>query len=160
MDTADLFIRKSTGLFDEYLRKIEQCLGTMSDADVWWRPNEASNSAGNLVLHLCGNVTQWMVGGVGQRDYHRQRQQEFDQRRPVPREELLEQLKRVVSEAVAIIGAQNSASLGSARRIQGYDVTVLEAIYHVVEHFSMHTGQIITLAKLRSGRDLGLWQAP
>jgi uncharacterized damage-inducible protein DinB len=160
MDSAALFIRKSTGLLQEYLIKIEQALGAMSDDDLWWRPNDGSNSAGNLVLHLCGNVTQWIIGGVGQRPYHRHRQQEFDERRPVPRGELLDQAKRVVSEAVTIIDAQTDASLGALRHIQGYDVTVLEAIYHVVEHFSMHTGQIIALAKMRSGRDLQLWRAP
>jgi hypothetical protein len=46
------------------------------------------------------------------------------------------------------------------RRIQGYEVTVLEAVYHVVEHFGMHTGQIILLAKMYSGEDLKLWAPP
>jgi uncharacterized damage-inducible protein DinB len=161
MDTAALFTRKSVELLrDDYLPKIDRCLSEMSDADIWWRPNEASNSAGNLVLHLCGNVTQWIIGGVGGRPYHRHRQQEFDARGPAPAAELRAQLARVSAEALDIIRDQNERTLCETRQIQGYDVTVLEAIYHVIEHFSMHTGQIISMTKMREGRDLQLWQPP
>lgn len=124
------------------------------------RPNEASNSIGNLLLHLRGNVTQWIIGGVGERAFERERQQEFDARDGGSSAELLENLTRAVQDACAIIAAQTSESLLERRRIQGYDVTVLDAIYHVVEHFSMHTGQVILLAKARSGLDLRLWHVP
>lgn len=160
-DVARIFLDKSRRLLmSDYLPKIERCLERVSDEDVWWRPNEASNCIGNLVLHLVGNVTQWIIGGVGKRAYERHRQQEFDERRTLPRKELLVQLKTVVKEAEEIIGDQDAGSLLSRRRIQGYDVAVLEAIYHVVEHFGMHTGQIIMLTKLRGGEDLKLWQPP
>ncbi len=156
---AELFTRKSVELFTiDYLPKIDRSVGPLSVSDVWWRPNEISNSIGNLILHLNGNVTQWMVGGVGEQPYERVRQQEFDERRTTPAPELLARLTRTVDEAVAIISRQTAASLAGRRAIQGYDVTVLEAIYHVVEHFSMHTGQIIMLAKMRTGRDLNLWK--
>jgi uncharacterized damage-inducible protein DinB len=154
---ADRFVGKSTALFDEFLSKIEKSVAPLADADVWWRPNEVSNSIANLLLHLNGNVTQWIVGGVGQRPYTRERQQEFDERSPTPARDLVSRLRATVQDAIAIIGRQTEASLLERRSIQGYDVTVLEAIYHVVEHFSMHTGQIIMLAKMRHDRDLQLW---
>jgi uncharacterized damage-inducible protein DinB len=155
-----LFTEKARALLREYLGHIERCASELTDADIWWRPNEASNSIGNLILHLCGNVRQWIVGGVGRQDYERDRQREFDERRTLPAAELLARLSEVLRRADDIIGAQTEASLTERRRIQGYDVTVLEAIFHVVEHFSMHTGQIVMLTKMRAARDLGLWQPP
>ena len=83
-DIAGTFLTKSRSLIvSDYLPKIERCLEGLSDDDVWWRPNEASNSIGNLLLHLCGNVTQWIVGGVGE-NAERHRQQEFDERSHIP----------------------------------------------------------------------------
>src|SRR3954467_14504869 len=100
MMVARAFTEKSRRLLRaDYLPKIEACLHRLSEHDVWWRPNEASNSIGNLILHLCGNVTMWIVGGVGGRNFTRDRQQEFDERRQIPKDELLTKLRRVVEEA-------------------------------------------------------------
>jgi uncharacterized damage-inducible protein DinB len=155
------FIEKSRSLLrSDYVPKIERCLDRLSEDDIWWRPNEVSNSIGNLILHLCGNVTMWIIGGVGQRPSERQRQMEFDERRMIASAELRGRLKTTVQQADEVIGAVGAGALLSRRQIQGYDVTVLEAIYHVVEHFGMHTGQIILLSKARIGQDLKLWESP
>ena len=158
-DIAHTFLQESARLLgSEYLPKIERCLERLSEEDVWWRPNEASNSIGNLLLHLRGNVGQWIIGGVGQRDFERHRQREFDERAQLSWRDLLAKLKATLAEADEVIRSLNSESLLTRRQIQDYDVTVLEAIYHVVEHFGMHTGQIIMLSKMRTGTDLKLWQ--
>jgi len=158
---ATLFTNQSRRLLTaDYLPKIEACLHRLSDEDVWWRPNEASNSIGNLILHLCGNVTMWIIGGVGGRSFERNRQQEFDERRAIPKARLLEKLRRAIEEADEIIEGLDDKMLAERRHIQSYDVTVLEAVYHVVEHFGMHTGQIILLSKARLAEDLNLWRQP
>jgi uncharacterized damage-inducible protein DinB len=144
-------------LQDDYVRRIARCFEQLSDEDVWWRPNEASNSIGNLVLHLMGNARQWIVHGVGGAPDMRQRQQEFDCREPLPKAELLEQLRTTIAEVADVIGRVKPDQLLEPRLIQGYETTVQGAVYHVVEHFSMHTGQIILLAKARTGRDLGFY---
>jgi uncharacterized damage-inducible protein DinB len=155
------FLDKSRKLvLSDFVPKIERCLERLGDDDIWWRPNEASNSIGNLVLHLCGNVTMWLIGGVGGRPFERNRQQEFDERRRIPAAELLGRLRTVIEQADEVLLSLDDASLMSRRRIQSYDVTVLEAVYHVVEHFGMHTGQIILLSKARTGEDLKLWEQP
>jgi uncharacterized damage-inducible protein DinB len=160
-DIAQLFVNESRRLLvEDYLPKIESCLERLSDADVWARPNEASNSIGNLLLHLCGNVSQWIVSGVGGIEYERHRQQEFDERRQIPSAELLARLRSVVHRADGVLRDVDARTLLTRRQIQDYDATVLEAIYHVVEHFSMHTGQIILLTKSRTGADLKLWEPP
>ena len=160
-DIARAFVDKSRSLLtSDYVPKIERCLDRLTDADIWWRPNEASNSIGNLILHLCGNMTMWIVGGVGVLPFERNRQLEFDERRPIPGHELRTRLKITVQQADTVLNGIGAAELLSRRKIQGYDVTVLEAIYHVVEHFGMHTGQIIMLSKARVGQDLTLWAPP
>ena len=160
-EIARNFIDKSRSLLtSDYVPKIERCLDRLSDADVWWRPNEASNSIGNLILHLCGNVTMWIVGGVGRLPFERNRQLEFDERRHISAEELRGRLTKTVRKADEVLAGIEPIELTSRRTIQDYDVTVLDAIYHVVEHFGMHTGQIILLSKARVGQDLTLWVPP
>jgi uncharacterized damage-inducible protein DinB len=160
-DVSHVFIRKSRSLLtDDYVPKIERCLDRLTEKEIWWRPNEASNSIGNLILHLCGNVTMWIVGGVGALPFERHRQQEFDERREIPASELRQRLRDVMERADTVLGRLDAAALTTRRQIQGYDVTVLEAVYHVVEHFGMHTGQIILVTKARVGSDLRLWEPP
>jgi uncharacterized damage-inducible protein DinB len=159
--TPHLFLDQSRFLLTaDYMPKIEQCVARLTEDDIWWRPHETSNSIGNLLLHLRGNVGQWIIGGVGQRDFERHRQQEFDERSHRPARELLALLKATVAEADEVIGGLDAEALTTRRHIQFYELSVLEAIYHVVEHFSMHTGQIILIAKMRTGADLKLWQPP
>jgi uncharacterized damage-inducible protein DinB len=154
-DIAEAFIAQSRSLLTSaYLPRIERCLEKLSDEEVWWRPHEEANSIGNLLLHLSGNVRQWIVSGVGARPDTRVRQQEFDERRVLPRTELLRRLRETLSEADAVLAETVPSRLLETRQIQGKDVTVLDAVYHVVEHFSMHTGQIILLTKLLKAEDL------
>lgn len=160
-DIGRLFLEQSASLLStDYLPKIRRCVDELSDDDVWYRANETSNSIGNLMLHLNGNVRQWIVAGVGGRAFDRKRQAEFDERKHVPKRELYDALATTIKEACDVIAAVPPESLLTTRHIQFYDVTIFEAIYHVVEHFSMHTGQIILLAKARTGKDLKLWQPP
>ena len=147
-------------LGEDFLPKIERCLAELSEEDIWWRPNEASNSIGNLVLHLAGNVRQWVISGIGGAPDLRDRDQEFDQRAPITTERLLERLAATVREANAVLAGLDPASMMEQRRIQGFEISVGEAVYHVVEHFGMHTGQITLLTKQRLGKDLGLTHLP
>lgn len=156
---AEAFIGYSIRLLrEEFFPRIELAVERLSDEQVWWRPNEASNSIGNLLLHLSGNVRQWIVGGVGQQPNVRDRDREFAERTTLPRKQLLNQLNATLRDAELALKKLDSHSLGEHRSIQGNDVTVLEATYHVVEHFSMHTGQILLLTKMITDRDLRLYE--
>lgn len=157
-DAAQEFITKARSyLAEDFLPKIEHCLEQLNDEQVWWRANPESNSVGNLLLHLAGNVRQWIVSGVGGAPDARVRQLEFDQRDVVPRAELLGRLRQTLSEADEALAGLDPARVMEPRRIQGNDVTVLEAVFHVVEHFSMHTGQIILVTKLLKGAGLNFY---
>ena len=152
---AKAFIEQSRRLLKhDYLRKIRRCLDAMEEQDLWWRPNAASNSAGTLLLHLSGNVTQWIIHGVGGAADRRRRQEEFSELGGRGAEELYQALRAVVSKADAVLDQVQAGELGRRCRIQGLDVSVQQAVYHVVEHFSGHVGQLIYIAKLRTGHDL------
>ena len=156
-DISRAFIAQSrTLLTDSYVPRIETAIDGLSVANIWWRANEQSNSIGNLILHLEGNVRQWIISGLGGMTDVRQRQREFDGRDKIPGRELLETLRATVHQADQTLAKVDPATLAELRCIQTYDVRVMGAIYTVIEHFSMHTGQIIVLAKMFKG-DLGLY---
>jgi uncharacterized damage-inducible protein DinB len=158
-DTGHAFLEQSRNFLQrDFLPKITACVGRLTDDDIWWRPNEVSNSIGNLLLHLSGNVRQWIVSGVGGAPDLRDRPREFAERDTIPRAELIERLTAALQEADQVLAKLTPDALLDRRRIQGQDVTVLEAIYHVVEHFSMHTGQITFITKIRTGQDLGFYR--
>lgn len=156
--TSTEFIAKARDfLRDEYLPKIERCLERLSDEQIWWRPNEDSNSIGNLLLHLCGNAQQWIVSGLGGEEDNRVRQSEFDERRIISRQDLLTKTKATLTRVDTTLAQFDESRLLETFQIQGTTVTALEAIFHVTEHFSMHTGQIILLTKMIGGTDLGFY---
>ena len=146
-DAGTAIIALSRRYLREYLTKIRLSVSVLDDHVIWARPNESSNSIGNLMLHLAGNARQWIVSGVGRAPDIRDRQSEFDQRAPIPVPELIDKLEVTIADVDRVLASLTPEELHTRRTIQANDVTVLEAVYHVVEHFSMHTGQIILLAK-------------
>jgi len=157
--TADeIFLKFSSQKLEQLHGRIQDCLERLTPEQIWARGSDNENAVGNLVLHLAGNVRQWIGSGVAGLADHRNRDAEFDSRGGKSKEELAELIRGRVGEAVQIIGKVPASRLPEAINAQGYDVSVLEAIAHVVEHFSMHTGQIILLTKMLTGEDLGYYQ--
>ena len=141
-------------LMQEYLPRIQRCLDELSEDDVWWRAHGTDNSIGNLMLHLSGNVRQWIVSGIGGAHDSRERQKEFAERNRIPKTELLANLQSTLQEADKVLERFDTSKLLEKRHIQKYDVVCFEAILHVVEHFSGHVGQIIYITKLCKGVDM------
>jgi uncharacterized damage-inducible protein DinB len=151
MDLAQTFVAQSRFyLQTEYRTKLRAAVEALPPDALWWRPNEQSNSVGNLLVHLAGNVRQWIVSGVGGAASARDRASEFAARSGPGASELLANLERVLDDADAVLAKLSAADLATMRTIQGEDVTVLEAIYHVVEHFALHLGQVSLVVKLHS----------
>lgn len=159
METGEAFLAQSREyLTAHYLPKIRAAVEPLDEADLWWRPNEASNSIANLLLHLAGNIRQWIVSGVGGAPDRRERAEEFARRDGLRKEDLMTAVSTAVHDADTVLARTSTTALSESRSIQGREVTVLDAIYHVVEHFSMHTGQIAYISKLRLGKDLGFYR--
>lgn len=133
--------------FNEYLGKIEAAFERLSEEQVWQRPNDASNSMGNQVLHLCGNIGQYAIASLGQREDIRERDLEFATDGGLSKAALLEKLRSTINEANGIFEQLDEAELLRKRHVQAYHYTGLEVLIHVLEHFSYHTGQIVFWAK-------------
>lgn len=148
MDIPSRFIDRSRYyLRDEYPTKIQRCLDVLPEEAIWRRPNDTSNSIGNLLLHLSGNVRQWIVAGIGGAADLRRRSAEFEAREGASGTELMAGLRSTLHDADAVLASLDATTLAESREIQARQVTVFDAVYHVVEHFSTHTGQIILLTK-------------
>lgn len=132
----------------EYPTKIRLAVENLDDAVIWKRPNAESNSIGNLLLHLAGNVREWIVCGIGGSTSDRNRASEFAAKEGFTKSQLLSGLTSSVLGADKVLGSLSGADLDREVTIQNRETTIFAATYHVVEHFSMHTGQIIMLAKI------------
>ncbi len=152
-----IFLDCSVRRLSQLASRIDDCLGRLNQDQVWFRGGENQNAVGNLVLHLAGNVRQWIISGVGGAPDVRDRDAEFAARGGDGIEDLRQRLGATVRQANAVLASLAPARLTERVRIQGYEVTVLEAIYHVVEHFAQHTGQIIFATKAATGDDLGYY---
>jgi uncharacterized damage-inducible protein DinB len=146
-------------LIGQYWAGIRHCLDLITDEQVWWRPNPQSNSIGNLLLHLNGNVRQWLVAPLGGPITNRNRPAEFKEQGPIPVSELKARLAETMQQAEDILSRANASALEKQYDIQAErGVTGFEAVYHVVEHFSMHYGQILYITKLLTSQNLGFYR--
>jgi len=157
MSLEPIVLKFSADKLEQLCSRIETCLDKLTPEQIWARGGDHANAAGNLALHLNGNVRQWILHGVGDQPDVRKRDLEFETRGGLDPDELKRRLRSTVQEAAALIRALPPARLCERVTIQKYDVTVLEAVLHVVEHFSQHTGQIIFIAKFLTGEDLGFY---
>ena len=157
-DFTTAFVITSRKTLDDWLGRIEKCLGQLTAEQIWWRGQKNSNAIGNIVLHLSGNVRQWIISGVGGAKDIRDRDSEFAQRDALPASQLLELLRDTMSEADEVLARVKPQDLLQVRHIQVYDVTLMEAIYGVVTHFALHAGQILYATKLMTGKDLGFYK--
>ena len=145
-------------LFDESMPRLHKCLDQLTEAEVWQRPNEQSNSIGNLLLHLDGNIRQWVIAGLGGRPDTRRRQAEFDERGPIPKAALLDKLEATMKEVGDTLDALQPETLLAYRDVQTFRESGLSILVHVVEHFSYHVGQISYIVKSRKDIDMGYYE--
>lgn len=145
------FIKASNSRAIRALDRIRHCLGQLDEEDIWWRPDENMNSIGILILHLCGNLRQWIISGVGGAKDARVRHLEFKPKELIPKAELQNNLTQVVGEISGVFSRIKPDILLKQRRIQGFDETVLSAIYSTLTHFELHAGQIVYITRLKLG---------
>jgi uncharacterized damage-inducible protein DinB len=155
---SELFLQFSRNkLLEQYWPRLRKAVETLSDEQVWWRPNEASNSIGNLILHLNGNVWQWLVASFNRLEDQRDRPAEFSATGDLTAADLLARLGQTLEEAAKVLAKLTQEELLATWHIQGYTVSGLAAVYQVVEHFGLHYGQIVYITKMQEGRDLGFY---
>ena len=154
---ANELIEQSVSRMTENTPKIKTCLNELTEEEIWKRPNASSNSVGNIVVHLCGNITQYILSSLGNAEDRRERDKEFAVKGGWNKKELFEKLQATVDEAVKIIKDVDQQDLLRKRAVQSYELSAIGIIIHVVEHYSYHTGQIIFWTKLLKDKDLGFY---
>ncbi|MCW5922986.1 MAG: DUF1572 family protein [Saprospiraceae bacterium] len=142
---------------EENTPRIEMCVATLTEAEVWQRPNPVSNSVGNLILHLCGNITQYAIASLGNEPDARDRDAEFAAEGGFSKLELLDKLASTVARAVETIRRASREELLRERTVQGFQMSGIGIMVHVCEHYSYHTGQIAFWTKLLKNKDLGFY---
>jgi uncharacterized damage-inducible protein DinB len=137
---------------------LRETVASLSEEQIWWRPNPSSNSIGNLLLHLNGNVGQWLVAAFNKQQDNRDRPAEFAAQSGGTPDELLNKLSAALDAAGAVLDRLTVEELLAPYEVQGYKVRGLDIVYQVVEHFGLHYGQIIYIAKSLTDRDLGFYK--
>ena len=153
-----IFIDYSVRELRTFQSRIEACAARLTDDQIWARGVETENAVGNLILHLAGNVRQWILFGIAGNPDVRVRDREFSARGDIGKEDLLARLRAALDEAIPVIEQVSAARLAETTKVQNYELPVLAAIGHVVNHFAMHTGQIIFATKMLTGEDLGFYR--
>ncbi|MCX6142216.1 MAG: DUF1572 family protein [Ignavibacteriales bacterium] len=141
-------------LMQQYWPRVERCVAELTEEEVWWRQHETNNSVGNLILHLTGNLRQFILSGVGGVKDTRNKDMEFSERHGIPKEELILGLKQALLAADETLARLDAARLLESTTVQNRDRRIFEVIAVVVDHFALHCGQIIYITKLKTGKDL------
>ena len=136
---------------DSAVEKLDHCAAQLSDAQIWWRPTSEMNSIGNLILHLCGNLRQWVTSGIGGLTDDRNRPLEFSERGPIPMNELRQKLESEVASAKAAMMHATPETLLKSLTIQGFAVTGYDAVVHSISHFRGHVQEIVHMTRLQLG---------
>lgn len=144
-------------IVEESIPRAIQCLGMLTETQIWHRPNEVSNSVGNLVLHNCGNARQWILSTMGGAEDKRERDGEFDEEGPLPTAELVSLLESLAAELKPLIANLDPEAMTRTYRVQGFDESGIGILIHVAEHFSYHVGQITYVTKAMTGKSTGYY---
>jgi len=151
------FIGQAIHRIDENTQKLATCVQELNDTEIWKRPNLHSNSVGNIILHLCGNMRQYAISSLGNSKDVRERDKEFSADGGYSGAELFKKLTDTVEQAKKIIQSTTEEELLRERKVQGYTHSGIGIVLHVTEHYSYHTGQIIFWTKLLKDKDLGFY---
>jgi len=152
------FIDQSVFRIDENTKRIKKCFDEIEEADIWKFANENSNSIGNLVLHLCGNIRQYIISALGKTEDTRERDKEFSAKTGFEKAELMQKLIDTINKATEVIKKCNEKDLIQIYAVQGFDLSGIAIIIHVTEHYSYHTGQIAFWTKQLKNKDLGFYR--
>jgi hypothetical protein len=141
-------------LMQQYWPRVERCISELTEEEVWWRQHETNNSVGNLVLHLTGNLGQFILSGIGGMNDTRSKEKEFSERQRIPKDELIRGLKQALLDADDTLSRLDAGRLLDTTTVQNRVRPIFEIVAVVVEHFALHCGQIIYITKLKTGEDL------
>lgn len=148
---SDGFRNEACFTLDYSRDRMVHCLRQLTDEQIWWRPNDQMNAAGNIVLHVCGNLRQWIVVNLTGQPDDRDRPAEFACREPIAGETLIAKLTATVDQAKAAIEGAEDAELLRVRFVQVAECTGMGAVWHSVSHLEGHAQEMIYITRLQRG---------
>lgn len=152
------FLESSVNYFWQNCSRIEKCFSELSEEEIWEHPNGSTNSIANLTLHLCGNITQYIISTLGNNKDLRDRDGEFSADKNFTKAELLHKLKEVTKNAAAVAEGLSREQLSAQYSVQGFQKSGVAIVVHVTEHYSYHTGQIVLHTKILKDIDTGFYK--
>lgn len=157
MDWKDQFNKDITLRWDENTARIEKCLTLLTEEELWYQPNNETNSIANLILHLGGNIDQYISSGLGTHSIKRERAHEFSANNTMSKQSLFDHFLEVLERAKTTLSATSAQAMLQTYNIQGFTLSGMSAVIHVTEHYSYHIGQIALITKLIKDVDLGFY---
>lgn len=156
-DMVSEFLENSIYRLDEGTRMIKISIESVSESDIWKKPNDSSNSIGNQIIHICGNMTQYIIASLEEQDDYRNRDEEFSMTGGFTKIRLIQKLEDTVNKAKLVLNRCTKRQLIKKREVQGFNLSGIGIVIHAVEHYSYHTGQIAFWTKLLTNKDLGFY---
>lgn len=137
--------------------RIQKCLDLLSEDQIWFQANGETNSIANLILHLSGNIGQYLISSLGEEKDFRNRDLEFSTREGFSKKTLFNKISETCERAILAIENCRPEHFTKSRNVQGFELTGIGICIHAAEHYSYHTGQIALLTKLMLEKDLGFY---
>jgi hypothetical protein len=157
---AKEFIAECISQVESSFKRLFHCLNQLDEKQVWWRPNPKMNSTGVLVKHVCGNVRQWVITFINNSEDKRNRPEEFINDGNLTKAELTSLASATMSDFISAVSKLDYSRLSEQKRIQGYEITLMGAIFHAVTHLDGHVGQIILLTRIQLGEGYEVFWVP
>lgn len=148
-----------TRIVKDFPEQIRSCFDVLSDSEIWWRPNEKANSIGNLMLHMIGSTSFYLLQAIGESEFQRDRPAEFSERKQMSREEILQQMDRFLKEIDSVLDRLTPEQMMQTTDRTGKKTTYAQIMIHVMIHLATHVGQIVYITKmLKEGSIDELWK--
>ena len=160
MQFAQEFLTETNNRIEIAHDRIIHCLNQLPEEHIWRRPSPDVNSIGIILKHLCGNLRQWIISGIGGAKDIRNRPLEFEDDGNLNKTELVAEFNQIIDACKDAIKNFDPDSLLEIKRVQGFDRTAMRAIYGTVTHLELHAGQITYITRLLTGGQYKLWWVP
>ncbi len=154
------FLNECKNRIDSSFQRLYHCLDQLDDKQIWWRPNDKMNSIGILITHICGSFRQWTITIMNNAEDMRDRPEEFLNDRKINKEALLQRARKLKSDFLKAIYNLDCSRLTEQRRIQGWDITLMSAIFRALTHLEGHIGQIMLLTRIQLGDNYKIFWTP
>lgn len=148
---AEEFIKECNARIESSSNRLIHCIEQLNENNIWWKPNTKMNSIGMLIIHICGSFRQWAITSINNEEDIRHRPDEFSNETQFTKSELIEKIITLKTDFCKAINKIDVSQLTEKRVVQGFDTTIIRAVFRALTHLEGHIGQIVLLTRIQSG---------